>query len=66
MIKLNITRDVESRRRIAERRPALPLRQNTNTHTHAPSTATQGSEDNTVDVEPASPLSGRRKTKGNL
>lgn len=65
MKKINITRDVESRRRIAERKH-VPIVQPKNSEPHAPSQTTLQPEDNPLDYHAESAVSGRRKTKGNL
>lgn len=65
MKKINITSDVESRRRIAERRPA-PVVQPVTPEPYAPSQTILQPEDDLLDAHAEPALSGRRKAKGNL
>lgn len=64
MKKINISRDVESRRRIAERKPA-PALQPSNSEPHAPSQTILQPQDDTLDPHAESAASSRRKAKRN-
>lgn len=65
MKKINISRDVESRRRIAERRPA-PAVQPISHEPYAPSQTILQPEDDSLDPHAESAASSRRKAKRNL
>lgn len=65
MKKINITSDVESRRRIAEHRP-VPAVQPTTPEPYAPSQTTLQPENHPLDSHTEPAVSGRRKAKGNL
>lgn len=65
MKKINITQDVESRRRIAEQQiPVASVEPQTTMTQDAESSQAQGAEENAAGEQPQAPKKGRRKATG--